>query len=308
VSIKSEKIWMDGELVPFEDAKVHVLTHTLHYGYGAFEGIRAYRRADGRSHVLHLNDHIKRLFESAHILGLEIPFTREALIQGCLDTLRANQFDWGYLRPIVFMGSETMGLGATTNTIHVSIPSWQWGAYLGEEALRNGIRATISSFSRSHVNANMVKGKICGQYVNSVIAKRDAKTAGYDEAIMLDTNGYVFECTGENIFVVKNQKIITPPYGSSILGGLTRASVIDIAHDLGVTVEERTITRDELYVADEIFLCGTAAEVTPVREIDGRRIGAGRPGEITGMVSSTYFDIVKGDSPAHPEWRHYYSL
>ncbi|MBV69840.1 MAG: branched chain amino acid aminotransferase [Myxococcales bacterium] len=308
MSIKSDKIWMDGRLVNFEDANVHVLTHTLHYGYGAFEGIRAYRREDGQSHILRLQEHIKRLFESAHILGLKIPFTPADLIEACVITLRANNFDWGYLRPLVFMGSETMGLGATGNTIHVAIPSWQWGAYLGSEALKNGIRATVSSFSRSHINANMVKGKICGQYVNSVIAKRDAMTAGYDEAIMLDTNGYVSECTGENIFVVKNQKLITPPYGSSILGGITRQSVIDIAHDLGVTVEERTMTRDELYVADEIFLCGTAAEVTPVREIDGRDIGPGRPGEISSMIASTYFDIVKGSSPAHPEWRYPYSL
>jgi branched-chain amino acid aminotransferase len=299
---------MDGRLVPFEDAKVHVLTHTLHYGYGAFEGIRAYKRNDGSSHVLHLANHVKRLFESAHILGLEIPFSRDDVIEACLMTLRANGFDWGYLRPIVFMGSETMGLGAMDNTIHLAIPTWQWGTYLGAEAMEKGIRATISSFSRSHVNANMVKGKICGQYVNSVIAKRDAMNSGYDEAIMLDTSGYVSECTGENIFMVRNKKIITPPFGSSILGGITRESVITIAHDLGVVVEERKITRDELYVADEIFLCGTAAEVTPVREIDSRVIGTGRPGEISSMISSTYFDIVKGSSTAHPEWRHAYTL
>ena len=299
---------MDGQLVPFEDAKVHVLTHTLHYGYGAFEGIRAYQRDDGSSHVLHLANHVTRLFESAHILGLEIPFSRGDLIEACLMTLKANRFDWGYLRPIVFMGSETMGLGALDNTIHVAIPAWQWGTYLGAEAMQKGIRATISSFSRSHVNANMVKGKICGQYVNSVIAKRDAMNSGYDEAIMLDTSGYVSECTGENIFMVRKNKIVTPPFGSSILGGITRESVITIAHDLGVVVDERKITRDELYVADEIFLCGTAAEITPVREIDGRVIGNGRPGEVSSMISERYFDIVRGSSTEHADWRHTYSL
>ena len=308
MSIKSDKIWMDGRLIDFADAKVHVLTHTLHYGYGVFEGIRSYKRENGESHIFRLGEHITRLFESAHILGLEIPFSKGELIEACEMTLRANRFEWGYLRPIAFMGSETMGLGARDNTIHVAIPSWQWGAYLGEDGIANGIRATISSFSRSHINSSMVKGKICGQYVNSVIAKRDAIAAGYDEAIMLDVNGYVSECTGENLFMVKNQKIVTPGFGSSILGGITRDSVIQVAHDMGVALEERTITRDELYTADEIFLCGTAAEITPVREIDGRRIGSGRKGEITSMISGTYFDIVKGSSAAHPEWRHSYTL
>ena len=308
MSIKSDKIWMDGRLIDFEDAKIHVLTHTLHYGYGVFEGIRAYQRDDGESHIFRLAEHIRRLFESAHILGVEIPYSRGDLMEACELTLKANRFTQGYLRPIAFLGSEAMGLGALNNTVHVAIPSWQWGAYLGEEGLSKGIRAKVSSFNRMHVNVNMVKGKICGQYVNSVIAKREAMNAGYDEAIMLDTNGYVSECTGENIFMVRNQKIVTPPYGSGILGGITRESLLQIAHDLGVAVEERMITRDELYVADEIFLCGTAAEVTPVREVDDRRVGTGRPGEISSMISSTFFDVVKGSSPAHPEWRHTYSL
>ena len=308
MSIKSDKIWMDGKLIPYEDAKVHVLTHTLHYGYGVFEGIRAYRRSSGESHVFRLAEHIKRLLESAHILGMEIPYGHGELIEACEMTLKANNYAEGYLRPIAFLGSEAMGLGALNNTVHVAIPAWKWGAYLGEEGLKNGIRCKISSFNRSHVNVNMVKGKICGQYVNSVIAKREAMNAGYDEAIMLDVNGYVSECTGENLFMVRNNKIVTAPFGSSILGGITRDTLITLARDLGVVVEERLMTRDELYVADEVFLCGTAAEVTPVREIDDRRIGTGRPGEISSLISKTYFDNVKGDTTTHPEWRHNYYL
>jgi len=297
---------MDGSLVDYEQANVHILTHTLHYGYGVFEGVRAYQRTDGQSHVFRMAEHIKRLFESAHILGMEIPYTQGELIEACITTLKANNFEEGYLRPLVFLGSEAMGLGATSNTVRVAIPAWRWGAYLGKDGMENGIRAKVSSFNRTHPNVNMVKGKICGQYVNSVIAKREAMSAGYDEAIMLDVNGFVCECTGENLFMVKDNRIITPSYGSSILGGITRDSLIQIARDLGVVVEERNMTRDELYVADEIFLCGTAAEVTPVREVDNRRIGTGRPGEISSMVSKAYFDIVKGDSPSHPEWRHTY--
>ena len=308
MSIKSEKIWMDGRLVDYEAAQVHVLTHTLHYGYGVFEGIRAYKRSGGESHIFRLNEHIKRLFESAHILGIEIPYSKGELIEACSETLKVNKFDWGYLRPLVFLGSEAMGLGAVGNTVHVAIPAWQWGAYLGTDGLQFGIRCQVSSFNRLHPNVNMVKGKICGQYVNSVIAKRAANLAGYDEAIMLDTNGFVSECTGENLFMVRDNRIVTAPYGSSILGGITRDTVITLARDAGVVVEERSFTRDELYVADEIFLCGTAAEVTPVREVDNRRIGQGRPGEISQMISKAFFSLVKGDDPSHPEWRHPYSL
>ncbi len=308
MTIRSEKVWMDGNLVNYEDATVHVLTHTLHYGYGVFEGIRSYQRDTGESHIFRLDEHIRRFFESAHILGMEIPYSRGDLVEACVATLRANNFASGYLRPIAFLGSEAMGLGALSNTVHVAIPGWQWGAYLGEDGLKHGIRARVSSYNRLHVNVNMVKGKICGQYVNSVIAKREAMKGGYDEAIMLDTNGYVSECTGENLFMVRDNKIITPPYGSSILGGITRDTLLTIAHDLGVAVQERLITRDELYVADEIFLCGTAAEVTPVREVDDRQVGPGRPGEITTQIAKTFFDIVKGSDPSHPEWRYRYTL
>lgn len=305
--MKSDKIWMDGEFVAYEAATVHVLTHTLHYGYGVFEGIRAYERPGG-SHVFRLEEHIKRLFESAQIIGMEIPHTPAAVVQACVETLVVNKMTSGYLRPLAFLGSEAMGLGALNNRVHLAVAAWKWGAYLGDEGMKSGIRCKISSFNRLHVNVNMVKGKICGQYVNSVIAKRDVLKAGYDEAIMLDTNGYVTECTGENLFMVKDGRIITPPYGASILGGITRGSLIDIARDLGVVVEERMFTRDELYVADEIFLCGTAAEVTPVREVDDRKIGLGRPGEVTALISRRFFDVVTGSTDDFAAWRHGYSI
>lgn len=308
MAIDAKAIWMDGELVPYEKAQVHVLTHTLHYGFGVFEGIRAYRRADGSSHIFRLRDHIVRLHESAHIIGLELPYDVAALERACAETLAANGLAAGYLRPIAFLGSEAMGLGALTNRTHVAIAAWHWGAYLGEEGIKAGIRCKISSFSRLHVNANLVKGKVCGQYVNSVVAKREVLKAGYDEAIMLDTHGYVSECTGENIFMIKNGVLITPPYGSSILGGITRDTVLTLARDLGVTVQERLFTRDELYVADEIFLCGTAAEMTPVREVDDRRIGTGTPGPFTRRLTEKFFGVVSGADADHPEWRHGYRL
>lgn len=308
MSMKADYVWMDGEMVAWDDANVHVMTHTLHYGFGVFEGIRAYQRTNGESHVFRLGEHVKRLHESAHIIGLDMPYSRGEILEACLETLKANRFESGYLRPIAFLGGETLGLGATANTTHVAIAAWQWGKYLGEEGMKNGIRCKISSFNRLHPNVNMVKGKICGQYVNSVIAKREVLKAGYDEAIMLDVDGYVSECTGENLFMVKNGRLITAPYGSSILGGITRDTVLRLAHDLNVVVEERRFTRDELYVADEIFLCGTAAEVTPVREVDDRQIGPGRPGELTTEISKLFFGTVTGSVATHPEWRHGYSI
>ena len=304
----SKVVWMDGAFVAFDDAKVPVMTHTLHYGYGAFEGIRAYERSDGSSHIFRLQEHIDRLFESAHILGLEMRFSRDEIMQACVEILIQNQFKSGYLRPLVYLGSEAMGLGALNNTVHVAIVAWQWGAYLGEDGLKSGIRAKVSSFNRSHVNVNMVKGKICGQYVNSVIAKREALKAGYQEAIMLDTQGFVSECTGENLFMVKRGTIYTAPYGSSILGGITRDTLIRIAKDLGYEVCERLFTRDELYIADEIFLCGTAAEVTPVKEVDDRVIGTGLPGPVCRQIAALFFDLVKGSAEQYPEWRYPYSM
>ena len=283
------------------------MSGALHYGFGVFEGIRAYQRPDG-SHVFRLQEHVRRLFESAHIIGMELPVPESDLVRACVETLQANRLRSGYLRPIAFLGSEAMGLGALNNRVHLVVGTWEWGAYLGDDGLANGIRCKVSSYQRLHVNVNMVKGKICGQYVNSVIAKREALATGFDEAIMLDAQGYVSECTGENLFMVRDGRLLTAPFGSSILGGITRDTVLQLARDLGVVVEERFFTRDELYIADEVFLCGTAAEITPVREIDHRRIGTGRPGELTQLISKNFFGIVSGESPAHPEWRHTYSI
>lgn len=300
-------VWMDGELISFEEATVPLMTHTLHYGYGTFEGIRAYKRPDG-SHIFRLSEHIERLLESAHIIGMEVPYSQKVIEEACVTVLQENGFESAYLRPLVYLGDEAMGLGALNNTVHVAIASWRWGAYLGDEGIQSGIRCKISSYNRLHVNVNMVKGKICGHYVNSVMAKREALTAGYDEAIMLDTQGYVSECSGENLFMVKKGVIYTPPYGSSILGGITRDTLITLARDEGFTLVERQMTRDELYIADEVFLCGTAAELTPVREVDDRRVGEGRPGPITRRLSERFFGVLTGTDKAHPEWRHRYQL
>jgi branched-chain amino acid aminotransferase len=301
-----DKVWVDGNLVPFSQAQVHVLTHTLHYGLGAFEGIRAYKRADGSGAVFRLAEHIDRLFESCHICTIEIPFTREQLVQACVETMRANKMVEAYLRPIVFLGDGELGLGSLGNPVRTAICVYEWGAYLGEEGLRRGIRAKVSSFTRGGLNSNMSKGKICGQYVNSVLAKREAIKAGYSEAILLDDRGLVCEASGENIFVIKKGRIKTPPLSSAILAGITRDTVITLAREHGITVEETAFTRDELYGADEVFFTGTAAELTPVREIDDRRIGAGECGPVTRKLQDAYFEAVKGragqEKATHPEW------
>jgi branched-chain amino acid aminotransferase len=301
-----EKVWMDGALVPFSAAQVHVLTHTLHYGLGAFEGIRSYKRADGRSAVFRLSEHIDRLFSSCHICTIDIPFSREQLIAGCLETLRANKMSEAYLRPIVFLGDGELGLGTLGNPVRTVIAVYEWGAYLGDEGLRKGIRAKISSFTRGGLNSTMSKGKICGQYVNSVLAKREVMRAGYSEAILLDDRGLVCEASGENIFIIERGRIKTPPLSSAILAGITRDAVITIARDLGFTVEETTFSRDELYTADEVFLCGTAAELTPVREIDDRQVGAGEAGPITRRLQDAFFEAAKGvvghPQPSYPQW------
>ena len=298
---KVEKIWLDGELVPWDEANVHVLTHTLHYGLGAFEGIRCYKLEDGRSAVFRLEEHIERLFQSAHICCLEIPYTQEQIVEACLETIRANKLDECYIRPLVFMGDGAMGLGSTSNPTRVCIITWRWGAYLGEEGLQRGIRAKVSSFSRAGVNSLMAKGKIVGHYVNSILAKREVLKAGYDEAIMLDPQGYVCEASGENIFVVRGGKVATAPLGSSILGGITRDSAMRLMSEMGIEVVERPIGWDELYIADEIFMVGTAAEVTPVREVDDRQIGMGSRGPISQRVQERYFQVVRGVE-APPEW------
>ena len=302
--ITGEAIWLDGEFVAWEAARVHVLTHTLHYGLGVFEGIRCYQTADDRSAVFRLGDHVRRLFDSAHINLMQIPFSRAEIEAACLETLRRNHLEAGYLRPIAFIGDGEMGLNPGGNAIRVAVIAWPWGRYLGEEGLERGIRARVSSFSRHFVNAKMTKGKTCGDYVNSILAKREALLDGYDEAILLDTQGLVAEASGENIFMVSGGVLRTPPL-HTVLGGITRATVIELARDEGIPVHESTITRDELYVADEVFLTGTAAEVTPIREIDRRTIGQGSRGPVTKSLQAAFFDAVTGREGKYERWLTY---
>jgi branched-chain amino acid aminotransferase len=301
---KVDRIWLDGELVPWDEANVHVLTHTLHYGLGAFEGIRCYELEGGKSAVFRLREHIQRLFDSAHIVTIPMPYTQEQIVEACLQTIRVNKIKECYLRPLVFLGDGAMGLGAVNRT-RVSIAVWKWGAYLGDEGIKNGIRAKISSFHRFGVGALVPKGKIVGQYVNSILAKREALAAGYQEAIMLDAQGYVAEASGENIFVVKNGKVATPPFGASILGGITRDTVLTLLEKMNIPLVERQISRDELYIADEVFMCGTAAEVTPVREIDNRQVGPGKRGPLTQRVQERYMQCVRGRETPVKEWLTY---
>jgi branched-chain amino acid aminotransferase len=298
---KTKKIWMDGKLVDWEDARVHVLAHTLHYGVGAFEGIRCYKTEDGGSAVFRLKDHIDRLFASAHILTLEIPFTPEEIAHAVRKTLQANGLAEGYIRPIVYIGEGEMGLYARSNPVRVAIAVWSWGSYLGDEGVKKGIRAKVSSFSRHHVNAAMTKGKIVGYYVNSILAKWEAVKGGYDEAVLLDTEGYVAEGSGENIFIVRNGILQTSPL-TSILPGITRDSVLTIARKFDIPVKEARFTRDEMYIAEEAFLTGTAAEITPVREIDDRRVGTGRPGPLTKQIQEKFLDIAHGRDALFFHW------
>jgi branched-chain amino acid aminotransferase len=299
---KVEKVWVDGKLVPWDQATDHVLAHTLHYGLGAFEGIRAYRRADGRTAIFRLGEHIERLWESCHICTIDIPFSKEIVKEACALVLRENKLEAAYLRPLVYLGYGAMGLGSLESPVRTVVAAYEWGAYLGDEGLRRGIRAKVSSYRRGAVDAFMSKGKICGQYVNSILAKREALKGGYDEAIMLDRNGLVCEATGENVFMIKKGVVSTAPLSSSILAGVTRDTVIKIAKDLGIPMEERTFTRDELWCADEVFMTGTAAEITPVREIDDRKIGGGEMGPVTRKIQEVFFDTVKGSKPRYPEW------
>jgi branched-chain amino acid aminotransferase len=298
---KTKKIWMDGKLIDWEDARVHVLAHTLHYGVGAFEGIRCYKTEEGAPAVFRLKEHVDRLFDSAHILMLEIPYTAEEICQAVRKTLNANGLAEGYIRPVVFIGEGEMGLFARTNPVHVAIAVWPWGSYLGEEGLKKGIRAKVSSFNRHHVNAAMTKGKINGYYVNSVLAKWEVVKAGYDEAILLDTEGYVAEASGENIFIVRNGILQTTPL-TSILPGITRDSVLTIARKMDLPVKEARFSRDEMYIADEVFFTGTAAEITPVREVDDRRVGTGKPGPVTKRIQEKFFDIVHGRDALFQHW------
>jgi branched-chain amino acid aminotransferase len=301
---KAKKIWMDGKLVDWDAANVHILTHTLHYGLGVFEGIRCYLCADGRSAIFRLPEHLERLFNGAHAMLLNIPFTKEEIGGAILETLRVNSQKAGYIRPLVFIGDGAMGLHPQNNPVRVAVVTWPWGAYLGEEGLAKGIRAKVSSYIRHHVNIMMTKTKTCGNYVNSILAKLEVTKDGYDEAIMLDTEGYICEASGENIFIVRHGRVKTPPL-TSILPGITRDSVMTVARDLDLVVEEQRFSRDELYMADEAFFTGTAAEITPIREVDRRTIGKGEPGPVTKKLQEIFFQVVKGTKPEYQRWLTY---
>ena len=294
-------IWYDGEMVEWRNATTHVLTHSLHYGMGVFEGIRAYETPAGTA-IFRLNEHTNRLFESAHIMGMKIPYTREELNAATIAAVRDNNLKSAYIRPLAFYGSEGMGIRADNLNVHVIVAAWHWGAYMGEEALKTGIRIRTSSFTRHHVNITMTRAKSSGAYVNSMLALQEAVSAGADEALLLDPEGYVAEGSGENIFIVKNGVIYTPEV-TACLNGITRNTILTLAGEMDIPVVEKRITRDEVYIADEAFFTGTAAEVTPIREVDNRQIGCGSRGPITGKLQSAYFDLVTGKTDAHSEWR-----
>ncbi len=300
---ESRKIWMDGKFINWADANVHILTHTLHYGTGAFEGIRCYRTKKGPA-IFRLKEHVDRLFDSCHILNMKMPFTHAQITKAIKDLIKVNKLKECYIRPLVYLGYGAMGLYAKGNPVRVAIATWPWGAYLGDDGIKNGIRVKVSSFTRLHVNVTMVKSKTCGDYVNSTLAKSEAVACGYDEALILDTNGMVSEGTGQNIFIVKDGLLMTPPL-SSVLEGITRQSIIEMAGKAKIKVRETNFTRDEVYVADEAFFTGTAAEVTPIREVDGRTIGNGKPGPITKKLQKQFFNIVKGETSAYKSWLTY---
>jgi len=294
-------IWYDGELVPWRNATTHVLTHTLHYGMGVFEGVRAYNTPQGTA-IFRLQAHTDRLFDSAHIMGMKIPFSKDEINEATRAAVRENNLESAYIRPMVFYGSEAMGLRASGLKTQVIVAAWSWGAYMGDEALQVGIKVRTSSFTRHHVNISMTRAKANGNYINSMLALQEAISGGADEALLLDPEGYVAEGSGENIFLVKNGVIYTPEV-TSCLNGITRNTILTLAAEHGLDVVEKRITRDEVYIADEAFFTGTAAEVTPIREVDGRQIGAGRRGPITEKLQTAYFDLVTGKTDAHAEWR-----
>ncbi len=296
-------IWFDGELVPWREANIHVLTHSLHYGVGVFEGIRAYETDKGAA-IFRLEEHTERLFASAKILGMKIETTEDVINQAIIDTVKQNNLKSAYIRPLCFYGSEGMGLRADGLKVHTAVAAWEWGAYLGAENLERGIRIKTSSFTRHHVNVTMCKAKATGNYINSVLALREALEDGYDEALLLDTEGYVAEGSGENFFMIKKGVIYTPEL-TSALDGITRATVMQMARDLGLEIVQKRITRDEVYVADEAFFTGSAAEVTPIRELDNREIGNGSRGPITEKLQTMYFDQVHGRREEYPEWLTY---
>ncbi len=302
MSDRDGKIWMDGQLVEWRDAKIHVLSHTLHYGCGAFEGVRAYKGDDGTTSIFRLKEHTARLFNSAKILRMVIPFTQEQAMQAQIEVIRANQLESGYLRPLTWVGDKKLGVSTKGNDIHLMVAAWPWGAYLGEEGMKRGIRVKISSYTRHHVNITMTQAKAVSNYTNSILANREATDDGYDEAVLLDASGFVAEGAGENIFVVKDGVVYTPDLSAGALNGITRNTVLHICQDLGLELVQKRITRDEVYISDEVFFTGTAAEVTPIREIDRIEIGSGSRGPITEKIQSAFFDIVNGRNPKYAHW------
>ncbi|MDO9422189.1 MAG: branched-chain amino acid transaminase [Herminiimonas sp.] len=298
MSDRDGKIWKDGQLIDWRDANIHILTHSLHYGMAVFEGVRAYKTDKGTA-IFRLREHTERLFNSAKIFQMNIPFDQETVMQAQLQVVRENKLESCYLRPLVWIGDEKLGISAKGNKIHIAVAAWPWGAYLGEDGLNKGIRVKTSSFSRHHVNVSMVRAKASGYYINSILANQEALADGYDEALLLDTDGYVSEGSGENVFIVRKGKIYTPDL-ASCLDGITRDSLVTIARDLGIEVIEKRITRDEVYCADEAFFTGTAAEVTPIRELDNRAIG--KRGAITEKLQTVFFDAVAGRAPQYSHW------
>jgi branched-chain amino acid aminotransferase len=301
ISDRDGKIWMDGQMVEWRDATIHVLSHTLHYGCGVFEGVRAYNTVNGTA-IFRLEDHTKRLFNSAKILRMTVPFTPQEINEAHKAAIRENKLASGYIRPLVWIGSEKLGVSPKGNTIHAMVAAWEWGAYLGEEGMARGIRIKTSSFNRYHANSTMTQAKAVANYSNSILANTEATNEGYDEALLLDPAGFVSEGSGENIFIVKDGVLYTPDLSSGALNGITRNTIFHIAEDMGLTVVQRSLTRDEVYIADEAFFTGTAAEVTPIRELDRVEIGIGRRGPITEKIQSAYFDIVNGRNPKYAHW------
>ena len=305
MSDRDGKIWMDGKMVEWRDAKIHVLTHTLHYGCGAFAGVRAYNTANGTA-IFRLEEHTERLFNSAKILRMHIPFSQKEIMEVQRDVVRANKLESCYIRPLVWIGDKKLGVSPKGNTIHLMVAAWAWGAYLGEEGLKKGIRVKTSSYTRHHVNITMTQAKAVSNYTNSILANMEVTDEGYDEALLLDTSGFVSEGAGENIFVVKNGVIYTPDLSAGALSGITRNTVFHIAQDLGIEVVQKRITRDEVYISDEAFFTGTAAEVTPIRELDRIPMGkddyVGSRGPITEKIQSAFFDIVNGRNPKYAHW------
>jgi branched-chain amino acid aminotransferase len=301
LSDRDGKIWMDGQMVDWRDAKIHVLTHTLHYGCGVFEGVRAYNTANGTA-IFRLEEHTQRLLNSARILRMSIPFTKEQIMQAQVDVVRENKLESCYLRPLSWIGSRKLGISPKGNHIHLMVAAWAWGAYLGEEGMARGIRVKISSYTRHHVNITMTQAKAVSNYTNSILANMEALDDGYDEAMLLDANGFVSEGSGENLFVVKDGVVYTPDLSAGALNGITRNTVLHICKDLGLEVVQKRITRDEVYICDEAFFSGTAAEITPIRELDRLTLGSGSRGPITEKIQSAFFDIVNGRNPKYAHW------